>query len=252
MKKTLLAIFCIPALAAAASAQEEAPALWTDLAETRPLTSVQEAGGQVMEWETRDRRVQASLSFFGRASFPGNTDVTVDGLWYSDFFDVGLGLSVEADVISYVLPHWGIGGYFSYGWDHFNGQRLNFFNGDFADVGDLDMLTAIVGAKVVQRVSPFVVWEGRMGVGWAHYDRVTWSGVDTGTPFSGEELFKAINRGLFEIGGRIAVGDRHIQGDFGFGIRYIGPAARGKDVTSAIDPDVLITFMLELGLTIRF
>ena len=85
-----------------------------------------------------------------------------------------------------------------------------------------------------------------------HYDRVTWSGVDSGTPFADEELFKAINRGVFEFAGRICVGGRHIMADFGFGLRYMGGAARGADVSNFIDPDIFITFMLELGLSIRF
>ncbi|MBV8879107.1 MAG: hypothetical protein JO332_03990 [Planctomycetaceae bacterium] len=251
MNKTLLPLLFVGALSSAAAAQDSADPLWTDLAESRAFPSFQEQGGRVVEeWYTP--RLRGSLSFFGRASFPGNTEVTSDGLWYSDFFDWAGGVSVEGDLLSFLTPHWAVGGYLSLNWDRFYGNRLNFFNGDFVDVDDMDLTTVIVGGKVLQRLSPYVYWEGRLGLGIVHYAKVEWSGVDGGTPFSNEELFKSINRGVFELGGRICVGDRHIQGDFGFGMRFMGGAARGADVTSLVDPDMLITFMLELGLSVRF
>jgi hypothetical protein len=254
--KTLIALLGLLASPALALAQER-NSLLADVGETRPFPVLQDErgprgrGGQVTE-EWVLPRLRGSLSFYGRASFPGDTDVTIDHLTYSDFFDAGLGLSVEGDLLQYVSPHWGIGGYLSVGWDRFNGQTLDFISGDTATVGDMNLTTVIVGGKVVQRVSPFMTWEGRMGVGVVHYRSVQWSGIDTGVPFTDEELFRSINRGVFEIGGRIGFGNSHIQGDFGFGLRYMGGAARGKDVTNAIDPDLLFTFMLELGLTIRF
>ena len=254
-KKPLLALLFIGALSSAAAAQDSAEVLWADLAGTRALSSVQEtsgqAGGQVSE-EWYSPKLRGSLSVYARASFPSSTEVTVDGLWYSDFFEWGAGVSIEGDLLTFVTPHWGVGGYVSVNWDRFYGETLHFFNGDVLNVGDMDMETVIIGAKVLQRVSPFVYWEGRLGVGWVHYERTTWSGVDAGTPFADEELFKSIDRFVFELGGRIAAGSRHVQVDFGFGMRWMGGAARGADVSSFIDPDVLITFMLELGLTVRF
>jgi hypothetical protein len=250
MKKVLLALFLAPALCSAASAQE-AQALWADLAETRPFRADQEVGGQVAEdWYSSKWR--GSISAFYRASFPSSTQVTVDGLWYSDFFSYANGFSVEADLLNFLTPNWGVGPYVSAGWDRFYGDSLHFFNGDFFNVGDMDMETVILGVKIVQRVSPVVFWDGHLGGGVAHYQQVLWSGVDNGVPFANEQLFKPIYRGVFELGGRLCVGSEHIQADFGFGLRYIGGAARGKDVTNFIDTDILITFMLELGLTVRF
>src|SRR5258708_29962349 len=128
-------------------------------------------------------------------------------------------------------------------------------NGDFVNVDNMDLTTVIVGVKFVQRASPFVLWEGHLGLGIVHYDKVEWSGVDSSTTpstFSNEELFKPITRGVFEIGARIGAGNRAVQADFGFGFRYMGGAARGADVSNVIDPDLFFTFMLELGLTVRF
>jgi hypothetical protein len=208
-------------------------------------------GGQVVE-EWYSPTLKASLSFFGRVSWPSDTDVTIDHLWYSDFFDVGWGVTVEADLLQFVAPHYGVGGYLSYNWDQFNGNTIVFPNGDTATPDHMTLNSAFLGAKFLQHLNPWVVWEGRMGAGIVHYSRTTWSGVDLGVPFSNEELFKSITRGAFEIGGRIGAGSPTIQADFGFAVRIMGGAARGKDVTSAIDPDILTTFMLELGLSIRF
>jgi len=248
--KPLLALLFAGALSSAAAAQDSADPLWADLAGSHAL-SLQETGGQVSEeWYTP--RLRGSVSVFARASFPSNTEVTVDGLWYSDFFEWGAGFSIEGDLLQFVTPHWAVGPYISVNWDRFYGETLHFFNGDFLNVGDMDQIAVIAGAKFLQRVSPYVYWEGHMGVGLVHYERTTWSGVDTGVPFSDEELFKPINRAIFEFAGRICAGSKNIQADFGFGMRWMGGAARGADVSNFIDPDVLITFFFELGLTIRF
>ncbi|HLY75538.1 MAG TPA: hypothetical protein VKU80_15565 [Planctomycetota bacterium] len=255
MNKTLLlSFFLAGAGASAAAAQESTDPLWTDLGGTRTFPSFQEQGGPVVE-EWYSPKLRTSLSVFGRVSFPSDTRVTSDGLWYSDFFGAGYGVSVEGDLLSFVTPHLGAGGYLSVGWDRFGGQTLNFSNGDFAKPDALDLSTVIVGGKIVQRISPFVTWEGRMGLGLVHYSKVDWSGFDSGGvppgPFSNEELFRPINRGVFELGGRVGVGNRQVQADFGFGFRYMGGAARGRDVSAFVDPDPLYTFLLELGLTIR-
>jgi hypothetical protein len=249
--KLALPLLFVGLLSSAALAQDDAQTLWADLGATRPFATLQEQGGQVTE-EWYSPKVRASLSIFGRVSFPGNTDVTIDGLWYSDFFNVGWGVNVEGDLLTFVTPHWGVGGYLSVGWDTFEGETIHFANGDFVTVDNMGLTTVIVGVKVVQRASPVVFWEGHMGVGVVHYEKVEWSGQDTGVPFSNEELFKPINRGVFELGARIGAGNRHVQADFGFGFRYMGGAARGKDVSNFVDPDLFMTFMLELGLTIRF
>ena len=229
--------------------------LWSDLQQTRPLSQIEPAGprgrgGQVEEWYTP--RVKAALSFYGRASFPSDTEVTIDGLYYSDFFDAGLGLGAELDILTFVTPHWGVGGYVSATWDRFGGNTLRFSSGDEARPEDMDLSTVIIGGKVMQRAGPFVTWEGRIGLGVVHYSSVNWSGIDAGAPFSDEQLFKSTSRVAFEIGARIGFGNPTIEGDFGFGVRIMGGAQRGRDVTSFVDPDVLTTFMLELGITLRF
>jgi hypothetical protein len=250
----LLAFAALPSIAAAqesASLLDEPRELRSLSGELHSLPGLQEQGGQVGEIWMAPRTLFA-LSAIGRISFPGSTEVTIDNLWYSDFFNVGWGFSLEADLMSFVTPSWGVGGYISGGWDQFGGETLHFFNGDFVNVDNWDQTSIIVGGKFQQQFSPLAMWEGRLGVGWVHYNSVKWSGVDAGVPFSNEELFKSINRAVFEMGFRTLIGNRHIAGDIGFGFRWMGAAARGADVTNAIDPDLFYTFTIELGLTARF
>ena len=141
MKKLALLTALTSVAMTSLAAAQDGPRLWTDLAETRSLDLSQQGpegrgrGGQVVEeWYTPT--LHASVAIYGRVSWPSNTNVTVDGLWWSDFFNPGWGVSVE--------------------------------------------------------------------------------------------------------------------GDLGFGFRIMAPPNRGRDVTTAIDPDVLTTFMIELGLTVRF
>lgn len=262
--KTLFALLVLAAVPAAVLAQDS-PVLWTDLAGTRPMADLQvqdpparprggqERGGQVAE-EWYGPRLKASVAIYGRISFPSSSDVTVDHLWYSDFFKEGYGVSGEFDLLSYLSPSWAVGGYLSVGWDSFNGQRLNFINGDFAEADHMDLTTVMVGAKVVQRFSPYFLWDGHMGIGMVHYGAVNWSGFDTSVPgpFTNEQLFSATNTMVGEFAGRIAFGVPSFEVDFGMGFRIMGGPNRGRDVNNNIDPDIFSTFMLELGLTVRF
>jgi hypothetical protein len=261
MKKLMLVLLALGALPAAAFAQD-GPRMWSDLAESRSFDPQQGdprgRGGQVVEeWYTP--RLRASLAVYGRVSFPSNTNVTVDGLWYSDFFNPGWGASIEGDLLSYISPAWGVGGYLSGGWDRFDGQQINFANGDFVKADHMDLTTVIIGGKVVQRMSPFFGWDGHLGIGVVHYSAVHWSGFDSNPlppklpgPFSHEELFSPTTTVVGEIAGRLIFGSPRVEADLGFGVRIMGGARRGRDVTNAIDPDILTTFMIELGVTFRF
>jgi hypothetical protein len=116
----------------------------------------------------------------------------------------------------------------------------------------MDLFTVIVGAKSLGMFDPLFFWEGRIGLGLVHYDAVKADFVLGGTSFPNQEFFRATDRAVFEIGGRVGVGNQHVSGDFGMGFRIMGGPARGKDVTNFIDPDPLFTFMIEIGLSVRF
>jgi len=261
MKNKLILAFMALISASSLAAAQDARTLWSDLPEVfqnepGPRNGRGRGGQVTEEWIAPE--VKGSLSVFGRVSFLSNTDVTVDHLWYTDFFDPGFGVTVEADLLTFPVPYWGVGGYISYNWDRFDGNRINFPNGDFVEADPMTLNSVFVGGKVLQRISPWVSWEGRIGLGLVTYSHVEWSGFDSNPlnpnpgPFSNEELFQRITRGAFEIGGRIGAGSPNVQAEFGFGVRIMGGASRGRDVNSNVDPDYLTTFMLELGLALRF
>ncbi|HVR83625.1 MAG TPA: hypothetical protein VMU54_04890, partial [Planctomycetota bacterium] len=196
---TLLAIAFLAASPAFAVAQERS-GIWTDLGETRPfpgwadrsapkgdggaapeLSSEGGAGASTPSLSSKGLgleffqeeiapRLRLALSFYARVDVPGDTDVTIDHVAYSDIFDVGYGLNVEASLMSHISPHWSMGGYLSVGWDRFTGaSNVDLQTGEFASFDDQDVVTVIVGGKMVHRVTPYLFWEGRMGVGLVHY-----------------------------------------------------------------------------------
>ena len=194
------------------------------------------------------------LSFFARVDVPGDTSVdSFDNVAYSDIFDVGYGLNVEADLMSWISPHWAMGGYISLGWDRFTGSsNVDMGTGEFFSFDDQDMVTLIVGGKVLQKFAPFWFWEGRMGVGLVHYGQLTFSDVTLPIADNGLQFFKPVTHGLFDLGGRIGVGNKQVTFDIGIDFRFMGAEARGRDVSNAVDPDLFFVFTFDLGLSLRF
>src|SRR6185436_16221071 len=146
--------------------------------------------------------MRAAISAYGRASFPGTTFVTISGVTYADVLNPGLGVSVEGELLAELAPFWMLGGYVTVGWDWFKGQdNVDMGTGEFFSFDRMTMTTVIVGIKVVERVGPYVTWEGRMGGGYVRYGQLTFTNV-TGAPVPGLQFFRPVTRGVFEIGGR--------------------------------------------------
>ncbi len=240
MKKTAL-VFLFAACPAAAFAQ--------DLPGSLAMPWGTEVG---VARESLGRHSSASVALYGRASFPSDGDVTRDHVTWSDLFDPGLGVSLEGDVLINVVHEWSVGPYVSVGWDTFNGVRNVDDVGDTLDPGPMRMVTVIAGAKWQGWFDPMFFWEGRIGLGMVHYDAVKADFILGGVLFDNQEFFKASNRGVFELGGRVGFGTPPLAVDLGMGFRIMGGPGRGKDVTNFIDPDPLVTFMLELGVLVQF
>jgi len=230
------------------------PSLPQTIGESLPESVLQPGRAAFTLQEEIAPHLHFSLSLDARVDFPGDTSVdSFDSIAYSDIFDIGYGLSVEASLISWLTPHFAMGGYLAVGWDRFSGASdVDMGTGEFFSFGDQDIVTVIIGAKVVQKFAPFWFWEGRMGVGLAHYGELTFSDVTTPITVSGLQFFRPINRGLFDLAGRVGVGNSRVTFDMGLDFRFMGGAARGRDVTDAIDPDVFFVFAIDLGLSLRF
>lgn len=198
------------------------------------------------------RHMMGSLGVYGRVSFPSFTEVTADGVTYADLFDVGWGVSVEADLQTIVDRQWAIGGYVSFGWDSFDGQTDVDSFGDAVHPDSMDMITVLAGVKSTGWFDDVFFWDGRMGLGWVHYNKVLADFSIGGTFFADQEFFRASDNVVFEMGGRFGIGTPSLAVSFGMAFRIIGPPSRGANVTSFVDPDVLTTFIMDLGLMIRF
>lgn len=252
--KNMIALLCLAVFpAAAAAAQEQPQTIWTDLAASRSSSLLQGQGGQVAEEEFLIPNMRASLSVFGRVSFPGETLATNSGVSYWDILNPGLGFSVEGDILAELAPHWLMGGYVTVGWDWFKGQDdVDMGTGEFFTFDRMKMTTVIVGLKVVERVGPYIMWEGHMGGGYVRYGSLMYTDV-TAAPVPGLQFFQPVTRGVFEIGGRVGFGDRRFTFDLGLGIRIMGAMSPGANANPiVVDPDFFYTYVFEAGLTLRF
>jgi hypothetical protein len=285
MKNIMIPAFALLAIVpAVAFAQDQAP-LYTDLAGTRalpldsrtsdpdlssapsasalspdreaqapqPALSSRGMGAELLQEEVAPR-LRFTLAFLARLDVPGDTQVTDTGVAYSDIFDIGYGITVEASLLSWFMPNWAVGGYVALGWDHFTGSsNVDLGTGEFANFNDQDVTTLVIGGKIVDRFGPYFFWEGYMGIGLVHYSELTFTDVTIpGLPNGGLQFFKPVTHGMFELGGRVCIGSPQLQFDMGIDFRFMGAEARGRDVSALVDPDYFFDFIFELGLTIRW
>lgn len=240
--KTSIILAALAVTPAAAFAQTD----FTKVSVSRPG----EIGGELVQ--ERIGHLRASLAIYGRVSFPGDSDVTLDGITYSDFFDPGLGVGIEGDLMPEIGEGLSIGGYASVNWDTFHGVKVFDDFGDSVDPDRMDITTFIVGGKVQGQYGPGFFWEGRLGLGWVHYEKVESTNIFSGVMSTSQEFFAASNRAVFEIAGRAGWGTPRFAVDFGLGYRLMGAPTIGKDAPPSFDPDLLDTLFLEIGFMIRF
>ncbi|HLY75503.1 MAG TPA: hypothetical protein VKU80_15380, partial [Planctomycetota bacterium] len=151
-----------------------------DLAEPLPDPALSARGAEFnLMQEEFAPNLRFGMTISARVDVPGDTSVdSIDNIAYSDIFDVGYGVAVEANLLSWLTPHWAVGGYVAVGWDRFTGaSNVDMGTGEFFSFNDQDVLTVIVGGKILQKIAPFWFWEGRMGIGLVHYGDLTFSDV---------------------------------------------------------------------------
>jgi hypothetical protein len=203
----------------------------------------------------RESTIEAEISIdvIGRASFADGVivdDPFAGDLLFSDIFDPGVGLGIEGNLLYNLHPDWQAGGYVSFGVDWYNGVRAFDEFGNSLEPETLTVETGFVGLKAVDRLWPFW-WSGQVGLGFAHYESVDATEVVGGVARRGELLGSA-TRVAFELTGRAGFGERGVAGFLGIGFRVQGGPDRGADAAPEVDPDVLVAFLLELGLDLRF
>src|SRR3989442_7624984 len=92
-------------------------------------------------------QMRLSLALFGRISVPGDGNVSDLGLVYSDLFGVGVGGSLEGDLMTAFGGGLEIGGYLSAGYDSFVGTSATDDFGNTIDPDDMRITTVFVGGK---------------------------------------------------------------------------------------------------------
>lgn len=194
---------------------------------------------------------EAAFTLDGRVSFPGGGDVTTGGFAYDEFFDVGWGGGLTAELV-YEMPYGlGLGGYLSVGFDSFEGDRVTDDFGDVVDPDGMDIFTVFVGGKAVQYLGDVVYWQGRIGFGAVHYSEVEADYVLGGLMSQGE-LFDQSTAAAFEVAGGLGFGERRWTAHVDLGFRVHGHPREGDGAPSFVDPEAMATFFIEAGLTVRF
>jgi hypothetical protein len=194
-----------------------------------------------------------SLAVLGRLSLPGSDHIDRSGfLTYDDLFETGYGLSVEANLLFRLDPYWRLGGYLSLGWDQFGGSRSVDDFGDTVEPDRMTIYTVLVGIKSRAYFGPGFFGDAYLGLGIARYNAVDATFVLSGIPYPDQELFHASTRFALDLGGRIGWGTEHVAATLGLGLRFMDGPGRGKDVTSEIDPESMVNFILDLGIQFTF
>src|ERR1041384_7020767 len=256
MKSAWILVPVFSVFSAAAWAQENlslgggvAAAAPEELARPEPLLPSSVASTELLQEHIGLARL--SLAIFGRISVPGDGTVSDNGLVYSDLFNVGLGASLEGDLMTAVGGGLEIGGYASIGYDSFSGTKGTDDFGFTVDPDDMRITTGFVGGKARGHFTPFFFWEGRLGFGVVHYNSVDAIVTDS-LGSSKLQLFRSTTHGAFEIAGLAGWGSPRFAGEFGFGYRFFGAPQRGKDIWDVIDTDPFDTFIIEAGFRVRF
>lgn len=242
-------LLCCPALAAA----QEASTVWSDLGSTRSLRLFQEQPDQ-----PSPDRFHAALNVLFTGSFHTDTLVTASGSKYSEILDIGTGLRFQADFLARlhdktIANEVNSGFYAALEWNWFHGNpNVNMHNGQTFSFNTMNTVSVILGPKLSALMEDVVELEARLGGGFVHFSQLSYTDV-TGVPIPGRQYFKPLTRGVFEIGGRVSpLHTPNFLLDFGAALRAAGGMAPGLHFNSpGYDPRFFVTYILEIGLTIR-
>ena len=203
---------------------------------------------QEMEVEYEYLPMKASLLVAGRVSaIGGEVDpyVPVD---YDDIFGTGYGLMLDGRLMWKLDEISWMGCYLSLGWDRYDGRRDTDYLGDSLEPDEMEMTTALVGARWVTMIHPRFYCEAHVGVGLVHYGDVDGTLVLGGVP-ENVKVFDATTRGAFDVGGRLGYTRRRFLAEIGFGIRLQG---HPDDADLDFDSSTAVILALEAGVGFQF
>ena len=190
----------------------------------------------------------------------GNVVFIEDHLDYNDLFDVGLGLTLEADIL-FRPPPPRIGGppwedtpamglYVVLERDWFGGESAEDGTGLRIEPDDWEITSVLVGFKAQGTIEGPFYGDVRVGLGWVEYPSLEADLRPNVGPGGRGELFA-------ESGGLVMEGRMHFGGRvgplgflFGFGGRFLDGPDPGDDVR--LDPNAMWTLELELGAELNF
>jgi hypothetical protein len=213
-----------------------------------------------------------TLAAQGRAALPygsadrgtivaGGTTITVfNRLAYSDIFNVGWGVTLEADLMwrppppHAAQPLWArpveMGAYLAFEYDWFDGSDTRDDSGTTIRPASLRLPQIFVGFKAAGAVRENFFGDIRVGLGAAHFPSLGATFTPPGSPDLHGELFA--ETWTFAMALRFHFGwDLGPVGIvFGMGGRLIAPPNRGT--SSSLDPAALYTIDFEIGVEIGF
>jgi hypothetical protein len=177
---------------------------------------------------------------------------------WSDFFKVGVGGSLEFDLLweDPAIPDaWVMGVYGTIGVDSFLGQKATDDRGASIDPENLQVFSLLVGPKVVKHFGGGFFVDGRLGMGMVHY-----SGVDadvhifsvfppSSMDYRGEFLASTATFGM-ELGFRGGLRSGSMSFVVGAACRVLAGAERGDNVQ--LSPNTLLAVGLDLGIELGF
>jgi hypothetical protein len=196
----------------------------------------------------------------GTVLVSGNTVAIVNRLDYSEIFNIGWGVTLEADLMwRPPPPHadeplWArpveMGGYAAFECDWFKGSDSHDDAGNRIRPNDLQLPSVFVGFKAAGAVRDNFFGDVRVGVGAAHFRSLMARFQVPGGPDTKEELFA--DTWTFAMEARFHFGWElgPVGIVFGMGGRLIAPPDRGAG--STLDPGILWTVDFELGVQIGF
>ena len=198
--------------------------------------------------EPARREMETSLTFVARISdISGDVDSDL-GLDYGDLWGTGFGLGIESNFMAPLKKGWSIGGYFSAGFDLFQGgDEAEDDFGDTLEADDLYVSHLFVGFKAMLAPERGFFFDGRLGFGAAFWGAV--DGELTIGGISGDvAVFDSSVAFAFEFGSHVGYATRNVFFGGGFSVRSMGEPDEADLDFEGISAALVASFELDVGL----